>query len=207
MLAFVSVVSAKTKQLDAATRHTLEQLSRKYREMLSMRLAHDAGVESETRARERMAELAARFPGALREIDDLELGIIRDRIGQLEAALRGEAGVERWMEAVGLFHVLARGALRAKRWLAGRKTVGPETVLDYESEFAGVSGDDLAGACAGGEALASDALAWSSELARLAAPPRGRIMDLVFARVAHALGTTEPEARHLVFGTPRRSRR
>ena len=90
------------------------------------------------RARERMAELAARFPGALREIDDLELGIIRDRIGQLEAVLHGGGRVERWMEAVGLFHALARGALRAKRWLAGRKTVGPATVLDYESEFAEV---------------------------------------------------------------------
>jgi hypothetical protein len=211
MIAFVSVVSAKaaakTKKLDAATRHTLEQLSRKYGEMLSMRLAHDAGEESEARARERMAELAARFPGALREIDDLELGVIRDRIGQLEAVLRGEGEVERWMEAVGLFHALARGALRAKRWLAGRKAVDGATVLDYESAIAGLTGDGLAGPYAGGEALAADALAWSSELARIAAPPRGRLMDLVFARVAHTLGTTEPEARHLVFGKPRRSRR
>jgi hypothetical protein len=208
-IAYAALVIAKaaTRTLDAAMRHTLGQLSRKYAEMLSMRLAHDAGDESDARARERMAELAARFPGALREIDDLELGIIRHRIGQLDAVLRGEAEVEPWMEAVGLFHALARGALHAKRWLAGRKTVDLATVLDYESEVADGAGNDLAAPRAGRDALAADALAWSSELARIAAPPRGRIMDLVFARVAQALGTTEPEARHLVFGPSRRSRR
>jgi hypothetical protein len=183
--------------VDATTRDTLEQLLRKYREMLSMRLAHDSGVESEARARQRMAELAARFPGALREIDDLELAAIRDRIDRLGATLRGEAPVERWMEAVGLFHALARGALVAKRWLAGRKTIDPETVLEYESEVGGLA---TAGALA-------DGLAWKSELARIAAPPHGRLMDLVFARVARTMGTTEREARHLVFGPARRARR
>jgi hypothetical protein len=156
-----------------------------------MRLAHDSGEDSEARARERMAELAAQFPGALREIDDLELGVIRDRIGRLDAALRGEAAIERWMEAVGLFHTLARGALQAKRWLAGRKTVDSATVREYENDIADV---------------AIDAPTWSSELALIAAPPRGRIMDLVFARIARTLGTTELEARHLVFGPPRRAR-
>ena len=179
---------------------------KKYGEMLSMRLAHDSGAESEARARERMAELASRFPGALREIDDLELGAIRDRIGRLDAALRGDAAVERSMEAVGLFHALARGALRAKRWLAGRKTVDPTTVLEYERAI----GDEAHGApvsgTPGAEALAADALSWSSELARIAAPPRGRIIDLVFGRLARTLGTTELEARYLVFGTSRRSR-
>ena len=191
--------------MNAATRDTLEQLRRKYGEMLSMRLAHDAGTETAARARERMAELASRFPGALREIDDLELSVIRDRITRLDATLRGEAEVERWMEAVGLFHALARGALRAKRWLAGRKTVDPATLLEYESDAARV--DDPAGPPATDATLAADALAWAGELAHIAAPPRGRIMDLVFARVARTLGTTDVEARHLVFGTRRRSRR
>jgi hypothetical protein len=183
--------------VDATTRDTLEQLRLKYGEMLSMRLAHDAGEESEARARQRMASLAARFPGALREIDDLELAVIRDRIACLDAALQGEGTVERWMEAIGLFHALARGALHAKRWLAGRKTIDPQTLTAYESDLAGTL-------VATSAVLAADALAWSGELARIAAPPRGRLMDLVFARVARALGTTESEARRLVFGPPRR---
>ncbi len=176
--------------VDATTRGTLEQLRFKYGEMLSMRLEHDSGVEDPARARQRMASLAAVFPGVLREIDDLELAVIRERIGRLDAALSGEGDVERWMEAIGLFHALARGALHAKRWLAGRKTIDSATLLAYETD-----------------AAVADALAWGGELARVAAPPRGRLMDLVFARVARALGTTENEARHLVFGPPRRTRR
>lgn len=189
--------------MDVTTRHTLEQLRRKYSEMLSMRLDHDSGAETEARARQRMAELASRFPGALREIDELELVAIRQRIERLEAALRGDAPVERWMEAVGLFHSLARGALWAKRWLAGRKTVDAVTVSQYESD---VGARALPDAAEDTGALA-DERAWTNELARIAAPPRGRIMDLVFARLARTLGTTEREARHLVFGAPRRGRR
>jgi hypothetical protein len=195
--------------LDANTRDTLEQLRAKYAEMLSMRLAHESGVESKARARRRMAELASRFPGALREIDELELAVIRDRIHRLDAALHGQSGVERWMEAVGLFHSLARGALQAKRWLAGRKTVDAATVLEYENDVVDMT--EKGGAAqttihSADMSKVDDRLAWRSELARIAAPPRGRIMDLVFARVAQALGTTELEARSLVFGPPRRPR-
>jgi hypothetical protein len=187
----------------SATRHTLEQLRRKYGEMLSMRLAHESGEETETRAQQRMAELAAQFPGALREIDDLEMSIIRDRIARLDAALQGEREIELWMEAIGLFHSLARGALQAKRWLAGRKSVSPDTVSDYCAEQLASTRPAMNGQ----PAIALEALAWADDLARIASPPRGRVMDLVFARIAQALGTTEPEARTLVFGTPRRSRR
>ena len=149
------------------------------------------------------------FPGALREIDELELAVIRERIERLDAALRGDGPVERWMEAVGLFHALARGALRAKRWLAGRKTVDAITVLAYASDVADLAVADPAGPAGAGavDGAVADGLAWTGELARIAAPPRGRIMDLVFARLARKLGTTEREARHLVFGPPRRVRR
>lgn len=195
--------------MNATTKGTLEQLRCKYVEMLSMRVAHDSGTEDDARARRRMAELAARFPGALREIDELELEVIRQRIDRLDAALRGDAAVERWMEAIGLFHALARGALGAKRWLAGRKSVDRSTVLEYESHVAGAAGRGAFSTSPQAEqsdqARAADALAWTAELAHIAAPPRGRIMDLVFARVAQALGTTDTEARHLVFGPPRRA--
>lgn len=195
-------------RLDARTRDTLEQLRAKYAEMLSMRLAHESGMESKARARQRMAELASRFPGALREIDELELAVIRDRIRRLDAALHGESRVERWMEAVGLFHSLARSALQAKRWLAGRKAVDAATVLAYEADVVDMTEESGAvDADAADRGAVDDRLAWRTELARIAAPPRGRIMDLVFARVAETLGTTELEARSLVFGARRAPRR
>jgi hypothetical protein len=179
----------------ARTSHeALRELRDKYVEMLSMRIEHGAGDEDETRARERMARLAARFPGALREIDELELDAIRARIVALEAVLAGRAEIEEWMDAVALFHALARGALLAKRWLAGRKRVDAALASAYvrgavELEFS------------------SDALRWSTALHRIAKPPRGRLMDLVFARVALDLGITHVRARALVFRPrPRRSR-
>jgi hypothetical protein len=179
------------------SRDTLEQLRFKYGEMLAMRLAHEAGQDNEAEARARMAQLASRFPGALREIDDLELGAIRDRIRQLEAALAGAEPGQPWMDATALFHALARGALWAKRWLAGRKIVD-----DAEARALAVELE----AASDGSASFADALVWAADLQRVASPPRGRVMDLVFARVAHTLGTSDGEARRLVFGTPRRER-
>jgi hypothetical protein len=188
-----SRTSRASQMTPLTTRHTLEQLGSKYREMLEMRLVHASGDEDEDEARRRMVGLASRFPGALREIDDLEIDIIRDRISRLDATLGGEAEVEPWMVAVGLFHSLARGALRAKRWLAGRKSVDDAAAREFAS-FMQLAGPE-------------DALAWTEHLANIASPPGGRIMNLVFERIATSLGTTPQEARRLVFGPPRRGRR
>src|SRR5271165_4003571 len=97
------------------------QLRDKYVEMVAMRVAHAAGQEEAADVRARMSALAARFPGALREIDDLDLVELRTRIAKLEGVLTGALPTEPWMEAVALFHKMTRGALCAKRWLSGRK--------------------------------------------------------------------------------------
>jgi hypothetical protein len=175
-------------------RASIEELRAKYAQMLAMRVVHTSGDDDADEARARMAELAARFPGSLREIDDLELAEIRRRIGVLDEVLEEGREVDAWMEAVALFHAMARGALSVKRWLGGRKRVDG----DVERAFV--------------EALASlpfpeDARGWRSDLARIASPPRGRVTDLVFARLARELGTSERAARRLVFGIPRRERR
>lgn len=172
---------------------SLRELREKYREMLAMRLEHAAGSESEADVRPRMAALAARFPGALREIDDLELDEIKVRIASLDAAIEGKREVEPWMEAVALFHRLARGALCAKRWLKGRKTVDAAAALAFEAEVHGL-------------AFPEDAREWRSDLAVLAAPPNGRVVGIVFRRVAWRLGIPEVEARERVFGVSRRER-
>jgi hypothetical protein len=177
--------------LDVALPSTaLEELHSKYAEMLAMRLAEEveqAARPSESEVRKRMMALASRFPGALREIDALELSEIRARMDKLRAVLSGERAVELWMEAVILFHQFARGALCAKRWLRGRKRVDAEVERAYAAEVETLS-------------FPEDARGWATELAHVAAPPDGRVTQLVFVRVARSLGTTASEARRLIFG-------
>jgi len=184
--------------LDVALPSTaLEELRSKYAEMLAMRLAEEvepAERPSEREVRERMMALASRFPGALREIDALDLSEIRARMDQLGAVLSGESAVELWMEAVILFHQFARGALCAKRWLRGLKRVDAEVERAFMAQMETLS-------------FPEDARGWATELAHIAAPPDGRVTRLVFVRVARRLGTTESEARELVFGPPRGARK
>ncbi len=169
----------------------MEGLRSKYLEILAIRLEADPEDDAAT-MRKRMADLASRFPGALRELDDLELSEIRRRAAALGGVLRDGTGIERWMEASVLFHGLARGALCAKRWLSGRRDVDAEV----ERAFA-VSVTELA--------FPDDARAWVRDLACIASPPHGRVTDAVFSRVALLLGTTEREARSLVFGSCQRA--
>jgi len=171
----------------------IAELREKYVEMRAMRI-RDAGAEPDAayaaRVRVRMATLAARFPGALREIDELEMSEIQDRIDGLSAVLAGAGEVEPWMEAIALFHRFARGALWAKRWLNGRRLVSAdlETAYAADAETLDPSGD---------------ALSWRTELAAVACPPTGRLTRLVYARMGRELGVTETEARRRVFGSPR----
>jgi hypothetical protein len=148
----------------------------------------------EDEMRRRMGKLALHFPGALRELDDLELAEIRRRVEALEAVLDGSVQPEPWMEAVALFHALTRGALVVKRWLGGRKRVDAALARRFATEHRELQ-------------FAEDAQSWAEELAGIASPPRGRVTDAVFARLARTLGVAERQARRLVFGVPRRERR
>ncbi len=177
------------------TKAEIRDLHDKYTEMLRLRLEDAADTNrSAPSPRRAMAALADRFPGALREIDDLPLAVIRSRIGALEAAARDSSRIEPWMEAIARFHALTRGALTVKRWLGGRKTVHADLVTVFTREVHALP-------------YADDARAWKDDLARLARPPRGRVTDLVFERLAQMLGVPAVEARRRVFGTPRWERR
>lgn len=122
-------------------------------------------------------------------MDDLELDEIHRRIGSLDAVLQESAEDEPWMDAVWTFHELARGVLVVKRWLGGQRTVDAaiEAAFAYELELS----------------FPEEVRGWAGDLSRVAAPPRGRVMDLVFARLAERIGTTEAQARQLVFGSRR----
>jgi len=176
---------------DTVGRDVLADLNRKYEEMLRMRL-HDAEHPGGDPRRE-MAALAARFPGALRELDEAPLDVIRTRIDALRRCLDSDAPPEPWMHAAALYHSLARGALLAKRWLAGRKVVDDALVDAFILAFDGTP-------------QGADGMAWAADLALVAAPPRGRLNDLVFERVAAEMGLPVREARRLVLGPPRRER-
>jgi hypothetical protein len=170
------------------TRSDLAALREKYEEMLRLRL-ESSGADP----RRAMAALASQFPGALREIDELPLETIAARVTDLRASERG-GPVARWMEATHLFHALTRGALCAKKWLAGRKDVGEEVRREFDREVGSLCWVD-------------DARAWQADLARVASPPRGRVTELVYERMGAVLGVSPDEARTLVFGSARRERR
>jgi hypothetical protein len=159
------------------------ELREKYAEMLAMRLAERRRPRpGQSEVRSRMMALAARFPGSLREIDEIELVEIRRRIALLDRVVAGGPCTEGWVEATALFHRLARGALSAKRWLGGRRRVTPSMAEDFERTAAALP-------------YGKEALEWRAELALVAAPPQGRITRAVHRRVAAKLGITEAEAR------------
>jgi hypothetical protein len=162
----------------------------KYVEMHALRVEHASGEEDTMRVRPRLSDLASRFPGALREIDRLELAEIERRIATLDAFVQGAAAAEPWMGAVARFHRLARGAIGAKRWLDRRRVVDDSVWAAFDREVPAL-------------AFSEEIDSWRDELASIAAPPGGRVMDLVFQRLARELDVTEPEARELVFGRRR----
>ena len=93
-------------------------LRAKYEEMRELRRTDDGSYDP----RERMAALASRFPGALREIDTLPLDEIEHRIAALTNAERDPSHAMPWMKAQSRFHELVREALattRERNWLDG----------------------------------------------------------------------------------------
>jgi hypothetical protein len=162
----------------------LASLRTKYERLLALRELHarakrDASFE-EPDPRSEMTELARIWPGSLRELDELPIDVIRARIAALDHALADVGRIERWMIAQASFHRLARGALAAKRWLGKRKRI----TADVRAAFA--------------EHAPREARGWKNALDDVASPPRGRLMDLVHARVAAELDVSIAEARRLV---------
>jgi hypothetical protein len=62
-----------------------------------------------------MTRLAERFPGALREIDELPLEVIEQRIAELDRVVAGEAPAPDWARFLARYHGWLRAALRIKR--------------------------------------------------------------------------------------------
>ena len=167
----------------------LRALRDKYEQMLRLRQLHARAKEEpdfvEPDPRPAMAALARRYPGALREIDELPIADIERRIAELEAAEIDASRIAPWMNAQAEFHRLARGALAVKRWLAGR-TPTPEIDEAFAEALSTMPERD-------------EALTWADDLAALAKPPRGRVMELVYVKLACVLGVDVSVARHAVL--------
>src|SRR5688572_8035198 len=104
----------------------LAGLRSKYEAMKELRELHEQAkkdpsfVEPDPKAK--LASLADKFPGALREIDELPLATITSRMGDLTRATIDANAIAEWMIVQVAFHRFARGALAVKRWLGKEKS-------------------------------------------------------------------------------------
>ena len=179
-------------------RNGLEALRRKYAAIRRMR---EGAAEADPElAKVEMRVLAGEFPGALRELDRLELPLVCSRVAELERAL--VSGIaEPWMEQMVAFHSELRVALALKR-IVGK------------CRQAGVGGDpaaaDLETACR----LVTQELDQDCpiDLAQdVVVCEDGRLSQRVIARVARAAGVTPLEVEDNLFpdensGSRRRGR-
>src|SRR6185295_11696638 len=152
-------------------------LRAKYEEMRELRRTDDGSSDP----RERMAALAARFPGALREIDTLPLDEIERRIEALAHAERDPSRAMPWKKAQSRFHQLTREALRA-RAIALAGSEGAQSPL---AEARGAHATSAEGELEGGA---------------LEREKQKRLMARVYETLAKELETTPHEAKALVFG-------
>lgn len=154
---------------------TLTRLREKY---VQMKLLRSATGDPD---REVLRALAREFPGALAEIDRLPPELLESRIATLDHLCTRGGEAPAWVRGWLLAHPALRGALLAKAWLAGRRTADAATRAAFAAEVPTLP-------------YPEDARLWIARLDELASPPEGRLVDLVFADVAAALGLTNVEA-------------
>lgn len=168
----------------APSRSAIEALLDKYREMRRMRAEDAAGLVIDPKPE--MRALAARFPGALREIDETALDRIEARIGELEAVLRAESEAPEWARYAVDYHAWLRAALRIKRMCVGCATVA-DAVARARASYA--PEEDEPSFEAIGEA----------GIVAIVRPERGRLNPWVYARVAELHGVTPDDVRLALF--------
>lgn len=163
-------------------RAALDALLSKYVEMKRLRVADAEQTLADPR--DAMRTLAARFPGALREIDVLPMDEIDARIAALERSLtEAEAPIATWMIALSRYHAWLRIALQIRR------EAGPRTLEAARALEAAIP-----------ELRALD----DATLAMMLRPPAGRLNAVVLARVALEIGVDAAEIESCLAPRPRR---
>ncbi len=142
-----------------------------------------------------MADLAARFPGALRQLDRFPLELIEGRLARLAAASRGTAPTPPWAAWEVAYHGRLRATLRVKRALG---LAGPE---DEPMRLAvrawGLAGQTSSEPGEPGEPAEPFTRAHLEAIQR---PSGGRLNSQVLADVAREVGATVDEVRRALFG-------
>jgi hypothetical protein len=172
----------------------LAALRSKYREMQRLRSAQDADVAAgrdHAPSRDELRALAREFPGALAEIDRIPPTVLARRAHELDALLAHDplppaASWPVWIRGWLGVHRGLRGALAIKAWLAGRRVIDADTERALAQAMPQLS-------------FADEARDWLDALPDVAAPPRGRLVDLVFDRVARELAIDVPRLRALLM--------
>ena len=160
---------------------SLTALRNKYVEMLRMRQD-----EAPISRREDMQRLAERFPGALREIDELPLEHIEERIAVLDRVIAGELELPDWARFLARYHGWLRAALRLKR-----------LTLDADDDTEAMTLVRAAYVPADDEPPLERIDA--ATLAAIRAPEGGRLNPFIFARVAEDERATPEEVARLCF--------
>lgn len=168
----------------APSRAAIEALLDKYRVMRRMRAEDAAGLALDPKPE--MRALAARFPGALREIDEIPFERIEARIGALEAVLRADMEVPSWARYAVDYHAWLRAALRIKRLCVGCATLA-DALARARTSYA--PADDEPSLDSIGE----------TGIAAIVRPEVGRLNPWVYARVAELHGVTPDDVRLALF--------
>lgn len=163
----------------------LAELLEKYEEIARLRDRSEPASDP----RPALVALSARFPGALKELDEVPPDVLRDVLSELRETELPAARLLVYRTMYD-YHAALRGALEVKRWLRGAREVSPE----------------LATAFASSPALSAEAAQWASELPRIARPPRGRLTDLVVERIARSTGEPAETVRQRVSAHRRGAR-
>jgi hypothetical protein len=167
--------------MDERQRSWLLGLAEKYEAL--RRLRAQVGAQEAVAARVQMAALAARFPGALRELDALPEPLIGERLREIEAALAQSAPPARWMILQASYHGHMRVALRLRRLLRAGGVAVTQAVRAYQP-----SADE-------------PPAAWldAPTLRAIDRPPSGRLVPWVFAEVAKRHGVSADDVRRALF--------
>ncbi len=185
----------------------LQALADKYRALIALRLEREAleargvfaldGAAGRAR-KQRGRRLARRFPGALRELDELTVAQLEQRLAEVEAELVGAGrgqGARRWVLVMLDFHALLVEALAIKRWLSrharGARAVDAALLRRFRRY--------LSRSPARQHAMAGVDEAF---LMRYLRPPHGRLLALVWDELAARHALPKSELSRMIFGPP-----
>jgi hypothetical protein len=164
-------------------REALSALRDKYREMQRLRDEDAAGAARDPKPA--MAALAARFPGALRQIDRMSTEEMATRLAALDDVIEGRRASPEWARWEVAYHGRMRATLRVKRAVRVARDDDHALVLATNAW-----------------ALAADEPKEEMTFERLRGirkPEGGRLNPVVLAAVAVEHGVSVEEVRKVLF--------